>query len=189
MRVRAMTLALTGLALLAACAPTDPLADPHAGHHPATAKVIAPAGPFTTLEEVVRWTRGASGGQCADAKTGTTDEFSSYLGADRAKLYEPFVASWATCSVPPFAKVGLVLFKPDGARKLQEFWKAGLAAGTLTENPDFSFGDGFALTSEELGTDDLGLRHLWCEPVEGTNAVTEPAGVDGCVYAKTEGHH
>ena len=117
------------------------------------------------------------------------EEFAAYLGADRAKLYEPFVAAWATCAVPPFQKVGLVLFEPGGVLGLQESWKAGLAAGTLTENPDFGFGDGFALTSEELGTGELGLRHLWCRPVEGTDAVEEPAGVDGCVFARTEGHH
>jgi len=189
MVVRAMTPALIGLALLAACAPAEPTTDPHASHHPATTKVTAPAGPFTTLDEVVKWTRDASGGQCADAKTATMAEFASYLGADRAKLYEPFVAAWATCAVPPFAKVGLVLFKPDGLSGLQEFWKAGLADGTLAENPDFGFGDGFAITSEELGVDDLGLRHLWCKPVEGTEAVREPAGVDGCVFAKTDSHH
>ena len=189
MAVRAMAAALTGLALLAACTPFDPTADPHAGHHPTTSRVIAPAGPFSTLEDVVKWTQDASGGQCADARTATMPEFTAYLGADRAKLYEPFVESWATCAVPPFQKVGLVLFKPDGVRGLQEFWKAGLAGGTLTENPDFSFGQGFAITSEELGTDELGLRHLWCKPVDGTDAVQEPAGVDGCVFAKTEGHH
>ncbi|WNV83260.1 hypothetical protein [Umezawaea sp. Da 62-37] len=188
MALRAITAAFTGLLLLAACASTDPLADPHAGHHPATSTTIYPAGPFTTLDEVVRWTRAASG-QCADAKAATMPEFASYLGADRARLYEPFVAEWATCSVPPFSKVGLVLFKPDGVRALQESWKRGLADGTLTENPDFGFGDGFALTSEELGTGELGLRHLWCRPVAGTDAEQEPAGVDGCVFARTEDHH
>jgi hypothetical protein len=184
--VRAMASALIGSALLAACAPAP---DPHAGHHSAPTAAVAPAGPFTTLDEVVRWTRDASGGQCADARTATMPEFTTYLGADRAKLYEPFMASWATCSVPPFAKVGLVLFKPGGLTGLQESWKAGLADGTLAENPDFGFGDGFAITSEELGVDELGLRHLWCKPVEGTEAVREPAGVDGCVFARTEGHH
>jgi hypothetical protein len=145
--------------------------------------VIAPAGPFTTLDEVVRWTRDASGGQCADARTATTPELASNLGADRARLYEPFVAAWATCAVPPFAKVGLVLVKPDGVRELQEAWKAGLADGTPAENPDFAFGDGFAITSEELGAGELGLRHLWCEPVGGTDAAPDPAGVEaGCSH-------
>lgn len=192
MLVRALAAVVTGAALLAACASAEPAADPHSdlhpGHHPSTSRPTAPAGPFTTLDEVVAWTKDASGGRCSDARTATPAELTTYLGADRARLYEPFVASWATCAVPPFQKVGLVLFKPDGVRALQEFWRAGLADGTLTENPDFSFGDGFAITSEELGTGELGLRHLWCEPVEGTGATVEPAGVDGCVFARTEGH-
>jgi len=181
--VRGIVVALIGFTLLAACAGPDP----HAGHT-STAVPPPPAGPFRTLDEVVRWTRAASG-RCADARPATMAEFTSYLGADRAKLYEPFVAEWATCAVPPFTKVGLVLFKPDGVRELQEFWRSGLADGSLTENPDFSFGDGFALTSEELGTGELGLRHLWCKPVEGTHAEQVPAGVDGCVFATTAGHH
>jgi hypothetical protein len=185
MAVRRIATALLGLALLAACGQT---VDPHAAHHPAPTRVVAPAGPFTTLDEVVKWTQAASG-ECKDVKTASMADFASYLGADRAKLYEPFVAEWATCAVPPFSKVGLVLFKPDGARGLQEFWRQGLSNGTLTENPDFSFGDGFAITSEELGTNELGLRHLWCKPVEGSEAEQAPAGVDGCVYATTKSHH
>src|SRR3954466_3814368 len=112
-----MASALIGSARVGGCAPAP---DPPAAPPPAPTAAVAPAGPFTTLDEVVRWTRDASGGQCADARTATMPEFTTYLGADRAKLYEPFVASWATCSVPPFAKVGLVLFKPGGLTGLQE---------------------------------------------------------------------
>jgi hypothetical protein len=185
MALRALAVALIGFAVLTACG----TADPHAGHTASTTAHIAPpAGPFSTLDDVVKWTRSASG-QCADVTRATIPELASYLGEERAKLYEPFVAEWATCAVPPFTKVGLVLFKPDGVRDLQEFWKRGLADGTLEENPDFSFGDGFALTSEELGTGELGLRHLWCKPVEGQHAEQVPAGVDGCVFATTAGHH
>ncbi|GAA2817497.1 hypothetical protein [Crossiella cryophila] len=192
---------LASLLLVAACGggqPTEP-ADAHGGHgahgaSPSPTATGARAGSaslgtqLTSMDQVIDWVRQKTGA-CTDAKTVSKTELPGYLGELRAKRYEPFIAEWATCAVPEHAKIGLVLFTPDKIKELQRFWLRGLSEGTLGENPDFGFGNGFAVTSAEFGTEKLGLRHLWCKPVHGVQADTFPADAEGCVFAALPGHH
>lgn len=128
-------------------------------------------------------------GECAPVRTASVEEFAEFVGPLRAELYAPFVAEWGTCSVAPYEKLGLVVFQAGRMKDFQESWKAALASGQVTDNPDFAFGDGFAL-SATTGLERLGLRYLHCTPVDATALSPEPAEADGCVYtAMVPGHH
>jgi hypothetical protein len=137
--------------------------------------------------EVGAWVR-ARTGECVDPKAATIEQFADFVGPLRAKLYAPYVAEWATCSVSPYEKLGLVVFRPDRMAAFQESWKASVAAGEVRGDPDFAFGKGFAL-SATTGLERLGLRYLRCTPVDGTALSPEPAEAPGCVYtAMPQGH-
>lgn len=176
----ARALAAAATLVLAGCATATPDApDPTHDH--------APTPTLTSMTDLAAWVRERTG-ECADLAPASTADLAEYLGPVRVRWYEPFVAEWATCAIEPYDRLGLVLFKPGHQRALQEFWARGLASGELTENPDWAFGDGFAVTAGPLGTERLGLRYLWCTPVDDPDAHTVPAGVEGCVYA-TPSHH
>jgi hypothetical protein len=142
---------------------------------------------FTSLQDVSAWVQ-ESTDECRDVEPASKQELADYLGPLRYSWYEPFVAEWATCSVKPHAKLGLVLFKPDQQRALQEFWRQGMSTGQLADNSDWAFGNGFAVTAGQLGIERLGLRYLWCKPVDVPNADTVAADIDGCTFVKW-GHH
>ncbi len=164
--------------LLAGCSSENPVpaGDAALGQH------------FTSLRDVSTWVQ-QSTDECDDVKTETKEQLADYLGPQRYSWYEPFVAEWATCSVKPHAKLGLVLFKPDQQRALQEFWHRGMSTGQLADNPDWAFGNGFAITAGQLGMERLGLRYLWCRPVDVPHANIVPAEVDGCTYVTWHHHH
>lgn len=173
---------------------TPPVPPTEHGHHavPTDDPNLRPAGesgtpalgqPVETLDELTSWVRDVTG-ECADVARGTEDELADYLGPTRVTWYGPFVAEWATCRIEPYDKLGLVLFEPGQQQALQEFWLRGLGSGEIADNPDWAFGNGFAITAGPLGKERLGLHYLRCEPAPVTGAATIPADVDGCVYAK-----
>lgn len=168
----------------------------HGHHDPASDPRLVPAGssgtpalgqPVESMRDLASWVRETTG-ECASVSAASRDDLADYLGPMRVAWYEPFVAEWATCAIEPYDTLGLVLFEPGQQRELQAFWLRGLASGEIADNPDWAFGNGFAITAGPLGTERLGLRYLWCEPVEDPDAETIPADIDGCVYA-TAGHH
>ncbi|MGW0522626.1 hypothetical protein [Crossiella sp. NPDC003009] len=187
---------LAGLLLVAACGgQPDQSPNAHGAHGVPTSAAGGPRAGSAALGEampsmtaLIDWMKQKTGA-CADAKTVSKAELPGYLGEVRALRYEPFIAEWATCAVPEHAKIGLVLLKPDKIKSMQEFWLRGLREGAITENPDFGFGNGFAVTSAEFGSEKLGLRHLWCKPMAGVQADTFPADAEGCVFAALPGHH
>jgi hypothetical protein len=173
----------------------SPASTAHHHHDPATDPALEPAGgtgtpalgrPMTSMADLSAWVRSVTG-ECARLSPAGQDELADYLGPARVGWYRPFVAEWATCGVEPYDRLGLVLFGPGQQRALQRFWARGLATGELTENPDWAFGNGFAITAGPLGAE-LGLRYLWCAPVDDPDAHTVPADVEGCVYATTHHH-
>ncbi|OLF10229.1 hypothetical protein BLA60_17490 [Actinophytocola xinjiangensis] len=204
MRRTALTVLTTALLVLTACAepPAQPPAQPPAEqraqppeqsatahHHEPQDGTGTPAlgRAVTSMDELSAWVADTTG-ECADLAPATAADLADYLGPVRVRWYEPFVAEWATCGIAPYDRLGLVLFAPGRQRALQEFWAAGLAAGELTDNPDWAFGNGFAVTAGPLGVERLGLRYLWCEPVDDPGAHTVPADVEGCVYAAPDHH-
>lgn len=166
----------------------DPADPPGGDHHPAGPTGTPALGrPFTSMDDLSAWVADTTG-ECADLAPASAADLADYLGPVRVRWYEPFVAEWATCGIAPYDRLGLVLFEPGQQRALQEFWARGLASGELTDNPDWAFGNGFAVTAGPLGVERLGLRYLWCEPVDDPDAHTLPADVDGCVYAAPDHH-
>ncbi|MBP2324905.1 hypothetical protein JOF56_005290 [Kibdelosporangium banguiense] len=177
--------AVAAVSLLAGCS-GEPQ---HGNHHaaPGSSGTAALGRHLTSLNDVSTWVQ-QSTDECDNVEPASKEELADYLGPQRYSWYEPFVAEWATCSVKPYAKLGLVVFKPGRQRALQEFWQRGMSAGQLSDNPDWAFGNGFAVTAGELGIERLGLRYLWCRPVDIPNADTVAADVDGCTFV-TWNHH
>jgi hypothetical protein len=193
--------AVTCVLLLAGCSGSGSGDDPPArdpggghGHHraPNNDPQLIPAGkvgtpalgqPVESMDELATWVRETTG-ECAELTEAGEAELADYLGPTRVEWYRPFVAEWATCGIEPYDRLGLVLFEPGQQRALQEFWLRGLASGELAENPDWAFGNGFAVTAGPLGAQRLGLHYLWCERVDSPDAHTVPADVEGCVYAR-----
>jgi hypothetical protein len=180
--------------VIAGCggAPATPPVTGHAQHHqaPTDDPNLVPAGdtgtpalgqPVETMDELSSWVRDITG-ECADVTESDEAALADYLGPTRVTWYGPFVAEWATCGIRPYDKLGLVLFEPGQQRALQEFWLRALASGEISDNPDWAFGNGFAITAGPLGVE-LGLHYLWCEPVD-SDGETIPADVEGCVYGK-----
>jgi hypothetical protein len=164
------------------------------GHHqaPADDPNLVPAGDTGTpalgqllddMNKLSSWVRDRTG-ECTDVAEADDDELADYLGPTRVTWYGPFVGEWATCEIQPYSKLGLVLFEPGQQRALQEFWLRGLASGEISDNPDWAFGNGFAVTAGPLGIERLGLHYLWCEPVGVEPTHTIPADVEGCTYAR-----
>jgi hypothetical protein len=184
------------MVVVAGCSgtPQQPAPATGHGHHqaPTDDPNLVPAGdtgtpalgqPIGSMAQLSKWVRGVTG-ECADLTESGKDELADYLGPTRVTWYGPFVAEWATCRIQPHDKLGLVLFEPGQQRALQEFWLRGLESGEITDNPDWAFGNGFAVTAGPLGIERLGLYYLRCEPVEGATGRTVPADVAGCLYAK-----
>lgn len=139
-----------------------------------------------TTSEVAAWLQARTGG-CTEPRTATPEQLAEFLGPQRAALHVPFVAEWATCAVPPYERLGLLVFRPDGAADLQRSWLQALADGSITDDPDLAFGDGFALTGY-LGLEHLGLRHLRCTPPDPTDVDPVPAETPGCRYTPIRHH-
>lgn len=135
-------------------------------------------GPDTgSATGVGEWVRVRTG-ECADPVPGTIEQFAEFVGPLRAKLYAPYVAEWATCEVKPYEKLGLVVFHRDRMAEFEKSWRAALDGGEVRDDPDFAFGDGFAL-SATTGLERLGLDYLRCKQVP-----------DRCVrQPMTGGHH
>ncbi|MGW5051627.1 hypothetical protein [Actinokineospora sp. NPDC004072] len=172
-------------AALAACSP---------GHH--ADRMLIPAGssgsaalsqPVGELEALIDWVQSATD-ECDDAESATEQQLREYLGPTRFPWYAAYVGSWATCAVAPYAKIGLVVFAPGAQAQFQQDWAAALRAGEERSNPDWAFGNGFAVTAGPLGVERLGLRYLMCEPGELPASGTVPADVPGCVYAAVDHH-
>lgn len=191
---RTLLFLVTAALVITGCGVEPPPARPRAHHHqaPTDDPRLEPAGdtgtpalgqPVESMDELSSWVRDVTG-ECADVTAAGEDELADYLGPTRMTWYGPFVAEWATCRIEPYDKLGLVLFEPGQQRALQEFWRRGLESGEIADNPDWAFGNGFAVTAGPLGTERLGLHYLWCEPVQAGDVRTIPADVDGCVYAQ-----
>ncbi|WP_033438083.1 hypothetical protein [Saccharothrix sp. NRRL B-16314] len=146
--------------------------------------------PLATSSEVGEWVQEKTG-QCDEVVPRTMEEFSEFVGPLRAKLYAPYVAEWATCEAGPYERLGLVVFQREKLADFQHAWQAALTSGEVSDNPDFGFGNGFAL-SGTLGLELLGLHDLRCTPVLPGDQLghTVPAEAQGCIYAqKPGGHH
>ena len=145
--------------------------------------------PLATSSEVGKWVREKTG-ECDEVVPRTMDEFTEFVGPLRAKLYAPYVAEWATCEAGPYERLGLVVFQREKLTDFQRSWQGAMSAGEVSDNPDFGFGNGFAL-SGTLGLELLGLHELRCTPVEPGADVghTLPAEAEGCTYVQKPGHH
>lgn len=145
--------------------------------------------PLSTSSQVGEWVREKTG-ECGEVTPRTIEEFADFVGPLRAKLYAPYVAEWATCKAGPYERLGLVVFQREELADFQRAWQGALAGGEVADDPDFGFGNGFAL-SGTLGLEVLGLHQLRCTPVEPDDDVehTLPAEAQGCVYAQASGHH
>jgi hypothetical protein len=170
---------LAVLMVVAACsAPPPPLSDHGSG---------ALTQPISTMNDLVDWMRQQTDA-CDDLSPASRDEFARFVGPQLAELYEPFVAEWATCSVPPFPKVGLVLFQNDQFKAFQTSWRDAMAAGRVSDGPPFGFGNGFAVTQGFLGTSRLGLYYLRCY-YDDPRVHQVQADVEHCVFANPEHTH
>lgn len=145
--------------------------------------------PLATSAEVGEWVREKTG-QCDEVVSRSMDEFAEFVGPLRAKLYAPYVAEWATCEAGPYERLGLVVFQREKLTDFQRSWQGAMAGGEVSDNPDFGFGNGFAL-SGTLGLELLGLHELRCTPVGPGEEVghTLPAEAEGCTYVQKPGHH
>jgi hypothetical protein len=130
----------------------------------------------------------AKTGECENPQKQTIEEFANFVGPLRAKLYAPYIEEWATCAVSPYEKLGLVVLRGERRTEFQKAWKTSLTTGEITDDPDFAFGNGFALTAT-TGLERLGLRYLHCKPVGKEALSPEPAEVEGCTYAKMPKEH
>jgi hypothetical protein len=166
------------LLVLAGCSSTpEPLADHGAA---------AITQPITRVSELIEWVQDKTD-SCEDAKPATREEFTQFVGPQLVSLYEPFMAEWATCSVPPsYPKVGLVVFKDLQA--FQQSWRDAKTSGRVSDGPAFSFGNGFAITSGFLGVSKLGLYYLRCD-YHDPQVHQVASDVDGCVFANPEHSH
>ena len=143
--------------------------------------------PISTMDDLVDWMRERTGGSCEDAKPESKEEFTRFVGPELVNLYEPFVAQWATCAMPPnYPKVGLVLFNDLTA--FQQSWRDAKKAGRVSDGPSFSFGNGFAVTAGFLGVHELGLYYLRCD-YDDPQVHQVSADVAGCVFANPEHSH
>lgn len=145
--------------------------------------------PLATPAEVAEWVHEKTG-QCDEVEPRTMEEFAEFVGPLRAKLYAPYVAEWATCRAGPYERLGLVVFQREKLADFQRAWQGALAGGEVSDDPDFGFGNGFAL-SGTLGLELLGMHQLRCTPVEPDEEVghTVPAEAQGCLYVQPPGHH
>ncbi|MDU0292072.1 hypothetical protein NUG22_22910 [Saccharothrix longispora] len=145
--------------------------------------------PLATPDQVAEWVEEKTG-QCGEPVPRSMEEFAEFVGPLRAKLYAPYVAEWATCSAGPYERLGLVVFQRERLADFQRAWQGALSSGEVSDDPDFGFGNGFAL-SGTLGLELLGLHTLRCTPVGPDDEVghTVPAEAEGCVYAQPPGHH
>lgn len=145
--------------------------------------------PLATPAEVGEWVEEKTG-QCDEVVPRTIEEFTDFVGPLRARLYAPYVSDWATCKAGPYERLGLVVFRREKLADFQNAWQAALTGGEVSDNPDFGFGNGFAL-SGTLGLELLGLHELRCTPVKPDDDVghTVPAEAPGCIYTQTSGHH
>ncbi|MEU4742730.1 hypothetical protein AB0G02_20010 [Actinosynnema sp. NPDC023658] len=145
--------------------------------------------PLATSAEVGKWVEEKTG-ECDEVVSRSMEEFAEFVGPLRSKLYSPYVAEWGTCKAGPYERLGLVVFQRDKLADFQHAWQGAMAGGEVSDNPDFGFGNGFAL-SGTLGLELLGLHDLRCTPV-GPDEVVEhtlPAEAEGCVYVLKPGHH
>ncbi|GAB2816599.1 hypothetical protein [Lentzea nigeriaca] len=126
----------------------------------AVAIVVVRAGsapdPARGVDGIAAWLNQVSGG-CTDVRKG--GDFTAFAGPVRAKVYEPFIAEWGTCTKPPYEQLGLLVLRPG----LDEAWRKALVSGEVRGDPDLVFGDGFAITGS-TGMEHLGLKRLECTP-------------------------
>lgn len=126
----------------------------------ACALLVARAEPTPDLargvDGIAAWLNDLTG-ECSKVRKG--DDFTSFAGPARAKVYEPFVAEWGTCTKEPYQRLGLIVLRPG----IDQAWRAALASGEVRGDPDLAFGDGFALTGS-IGMEHLGLKRLECTP-------------------------
>ncbi|AOS63913.1 hypothetical protein [Actinoalloteichus hymeniacidonis] len=160
--------------------------DHHEGHGDGHG-VAALGESFESLDELAAWVQDETG-ECADPAPANRDELIDYVGPQLAEYYEPFVSEWVTCSIPPYDRLGLVLFGEGELVEFQRSWQQAQADGRLNDNPVWAFGNGFAITAGSVGNDELGLHYLWCKPVDIEDAHRIPADVDGCEFARTAHH-
>ncbi len=173
-----------------ACSPatTGPTGSPGAAGAPGVAaNALGP--PLATPADVAEWVHEQTG-ECDDPQPRTMDEFAEFVGPLRTRLYAPYVAEWATCRAGPYERLGLVVFHRDRLGDFQRAWQGALSSGEVSDDPDFGFGNGFAL-SGTLGLEVLGLHQLRCRPPGPQDQVghTVAAEAPGCAYVQQPGHH
>lgn len=126
----------------------------------ACALLVARADPTPDLSKgvdgIAAWLNELTG-ECANVRR--DNDFTSFAGPVRSKVYEPFVAEWGTCTKEPYQRLGLIVLRPG----IEEAWRSALTSGEVRGDPDLVFGDGFALTGS-IGMEHLGLRRLECTP-------------------------
>ncbi|MFI9812855.1 hypothetical protein [Saccharothrix variisporea] len=145
--------------------------------------------PLGSPAEVAAWVEEKTG-ECDDPTDRTIEEFAEFVGPLRATLYAPYVDRWATCKAGPYERLGLVVFQREKLADFQRSWQEAMKTGQISDNPDFGFGNGFAL-SGTLGLELLGLHQLTCTsaPPPPSAGHTLPAEAPGCQYVQFEGHH
>lgn len=188
-RGQTLSVLFATLFLVSACAqpgPAGPLESTGTSGPAQRTGSAALGTPMSSMNELIGWMRTKTG-ECKDAKVGAQTDLGAHLGQARARRYEPFIAEWATCAVPEHPRLGLMLLKPDKIKELQQLWQRTLRENAYQESPDLSFGNGFAITSARFGVAKLGLRYLWCKPVEGLHADSFPADAEGCVFTALPG--
>lgn len=126
----------------------------------ACALLVARAEPTPDLargvDGIAAWLNDLTG-ECSEVRR--DDDFTSFAGPVRSKVYEPFVAEWGTCTKQPYQRLGLIVLRPG----IEQAWLRSVASGEVRGDPDLAFGDGFALTGS-IGMEHLGLRRLECTP-------------------------
>lgn len=126
----------------------------------AGALLVARAEPAPDLtrgvDGIAAWLNDLTG-ECAEVRH--DNDFTAFAGPVRAKVYEPFVAEWGTCTKEPYQRLGLIVLRPG----IEEAWRKALVSGEVRGDPDLAFGEGFALTGW-FGMEHLGLRRLECTP-------------------------
>jgi hypothetical protein len=143
--------------------------------------------PLDDTAKVAEWVN-QNTGECDESQDRSMEEFAEFVGPLRAKLYAPYVAEWATCKAGPYERLGLVVFQRERLGEFQRTWQEAIKTGEIADDPDFGFGNGFAL-SGTIGLELLGLHQLRCRPLEFPVKHTLPAEQQGCVYAQTEDSH
>lgn len=179
---------ITVLCVLASCGSDDKPSRPNpTGSFEPVPTVGAGAlgDSFDSLEKLAGWLQQRTG-ECKDADRSSMDYFPRYFGETIGSLYIPYVADWGQCSIQDYDHLAMILFKPGQMPAFERVWKDAIDSGKIADNPHNVFGNGFAISADDIGKQ-LGMHYLRCKPVKELNAVKIPADADGCVFSNVSG--